>query len=921
MYKCFVSLLLLSFYTGFAQYCEPNQNCSFDDVVDELTFGNLSNLNSGCSTNGYVYYDNMSQQYTIGDTYNFTIAPGSYPQGFAIWIDYNQNESFEASEVEYLSSQATNSQVSGSITISLTALSGPTRLRVKSIYNTTMAATDACTESTYGETEDYLIELIPSGPPVADFEVSTTSTCNGVVSFTNSAISASSYLWYFGDGNTSTEENPTHTYSADGDYTVSFVATNSSGSDSVAMVDLINVDFSNAPVATSCVSNTSSYCCGYGITSFSFSTINSSSQDGTVGYEDYTCTYLANVYQGSSYSIAIGNGNGVSQNYAVYIDFNNNGEFDLPEERVFTQSATVNAAGNVVIPSDAVLNTPIRLRVMGEYDFNLVNNPCADVQYGQSEDYTIKVLANENPPVAQFNVDPTFSCDGEFVFENTSLNSPDTYHWDFGDGNEASSESPNHTYAATGTYEVELIVTNAFGEDTLKQEVTVDLDGDVIAASCNPNTLGYCCEYGITRVELEDILNTTSDGVDGYQDYSCSYFDTLVHGSDYSISINTGGTNPHDIRVWVDMNNDGTFDPVTELAYQANNVTSPTGTLTLPLSTTAVYDQKLRMRVSADFTGAGLTPCTSPFYGQVEDYGIIITEPVLPPSADFVGTPVESCNGIIEFTDLSNDNPEEWLWDFGDGNSSTEQSPTHTYMANGTYTVSLTATNGNGTDTETKVNYISVALSGLCDTLFMNDNRNDTVYSCQGVIVDNGGVNGNYYNNTESIITIAPQNADYITFNINYYEFEWDVDSLYFFDGGSINAPLLATYSTNGFQEPAFSSSTGEVTVMFVSNNAFNAAGFEIEYSCAVGVKEEVANPSKVYPNPTNGLVHIDFSKGFKSNVQVLVIDALGRVVIEKNVNPVGQEQFDLSHLNVGTYHVKLISDNQQEIFPLIITK
>jgi len=79
------------------------------------------------------------------------------------------------------------------------------------------------------------------------------------------------------------------------------------------------------------------------------------------------------------------------------------------------------------------------------------------------------------------------------------------------------------------------------------------------------------------------------------------------------------------------------------------------------------------------------------------------------PVANFVGAPLSGEASLsVSFTDLSNGNPTSWLWDFGDGNTSTQQNPTHSYASAGTYTVSLVTTSPAGEDQEIKYDYITV---------------------------------------------------------------------------------------------------------------------------------------------------------------------------------------------------------------------
>ena len=72
---------------------------------------------------------------------------------------------------------------------------------------------------------------------------------------------------------------------------------------------------------------------------------------------------------------------------------------------------------------------------------------------------------------------------------------------------------------------------------------------------------------------------------------------------------------------------------------------------------------------------------------------------VVTPDAAFDFVPGLPWRGVaVQFRDKSANNPTSWHWDFGDGGSSTQQNPVHTYAATGTFTVTLTVTNGAGTD-------------------------------------------------------------------------------------------------------------------------------------------------------------------------------------------------------------------------------
>ncbi len=80
------------------------------------------------------------------------------------------------------------------------------------------------------------------------------------------------------------------------------------------------------------------------------------------------------------------------------------------------------------------------------------------------------------------------------------------------------------------------------------------------------------------------------------------------------------------------------------------------------------------------------------------------------PVVDFFADKTTSCDGTIKFTDKSSSSPTSWAWDFGDGQTSTTQNPSHTYAAGGSYTVKLKATNAFGNDEEVKTSYVTINL-------------------------------------------------------------------------------------------------------------------------------------------------------------------------------------------------------------------
>ncbi|MDB5256843.1 MAG: hypothetical protein JWM14_1538 [Chitinophagaceae bacterium] len=198
----------------------------------------------------------------------------------------------------------------------------------------------------------------------------------------------------------STSQNPMIQVTASGEYTVSLTVTNAQGV-STTTNTIRYFKLNAAPVCTPIVTDTYGGGYGLGISGVQFSDINNNTAL-TSSYIDYTCTKTAIVYEGSTYPLTVKGGslNG-GDNVIVWIDYNNDGDFNDAGERVYNGpvGAYVHNA-NVTIPTGAVLNTPIRMRVAGYDNWKAkTTNTCIDNVYNEIEDYAILIKQLVTTPV------------------------------------------------------------------------------------------------------------------------------------------------------------------------------------------------------------------------------------------------------------------------------------------------------------------------------------------------------------------------------------------------------------------------------------------------------------------------------------------------------------------------------------------
>ena len=143
----------------------PNAYCAAassacDEFIGRVQFGDIDQ-SSGCTN--YANYTAFSTDVEMNVPMNMTVTNGGNPYSsdyIYVWIDFNHNDVFDASELTQLATLGGGSSFSGNITVPLTAMAGPTTMRVRMSYNT---AANPCGTQTYGEVEDYSVYIkLPS---------------------------------------------------------------------------------------------------------------------------------------------------------------------------------------------------------------------------------------------------------------------------------------------------------------------------------------------------------------------------------------------------------------------------------------------------------------------------------------------------------------------------------------------------------------------------------------------------------------------------------------------------------------------------------------------------------------------------------------------------------------------------------------
>ena len=150
--------------TIFTGYCVPSSSSSstfIDSVTSTGAFSDLNNGADGYSETGYAnYFSTYAIQSLAGASFDLTATIVGGTAGFAVWIDYNNDLTFDSTEVVFNTTSYANGPFTATIALPETLADGDYRMRLMVDYNDSNPNDDACAfNGTRAEAEDYKITI------------------------------------------------------------------------------------------------------------------------------------------------------------------------------------------------------------------------------------------------------------------------------------------------------------------------------------------------------------------------------------------------------------------------------------------------------------------------------------------------------------------------------------------------------------------------------------------------------------------------------------------------------------------------------------------------------------------------------------------------------------------------------------------
>ena len=537
--------------------------------------------------------------------------------------------------------------------------------------------------------------------PVANFQFNHSGTfCenDNLFTFTNNSVNAVSYTWDFGDGNTDTILNPSHTYSSSGTHIITLIAQNEFCSSDTS-IPALSIDA--VPSISATVSDYFS-CDSTHLFNFSATAVPSNNLVWNWGFGDGSSSTLSNPnhqYNASGYftPVLIGtNPNGCKDT----INFNSINIFGVPLVTLtamnnsgcepYNSNLNVHSNGDSISSiswnfGDGTISTSLTDTISHLYNNSGVYNIYAQITDINGCSYLVNqtdpIVVNP-APTATYSALNTYGCSPLTVLFNSSTNINNSVVWNFGDDTAfVNQSSPSHTYVANGIYFPQLTITDSIGCSSTYVLDTVN--SGAFSADFTSSTQNGCAPLNV------DFSSANSGATNWFWDFGDGNTSTLDNPSH---TYNTAGIFDVSLIIW---NNLGCLDTTTYAAY----IETHAETINLP-------------------------PTDSIF----------------------------TCSPFIFNPDIQNLGLSNYQWDFGDGTTGSGANPIHVYQTSGVFNAQVSATSPNGCLVEID-DFAFLILDGLnidldinisiCDSSNVSINNNSTGIANSQWIIDNDTLSTN----------------------------------------------------------------------------------------------------------------------------------------------------------------------------------
>ena len=504
--------------------------------------------------------------------------------------------------------------------------------------------------------------------------------------------------------------------------------------------------------------------------------------------------------------------------------------------------------------------------------------------------------------------------------------------------------SPINLTGLIGCSDYEFYLESVCGTDTSSQSSIQSFStlgcGNCIDLAYCTSAASDAIDEWIETLEIGPYTHNTGND-NGYGNFISSIATMdFAEGFTYNITVTPGwsGTQYNEqSRIWIDLNQDGSFD-ANELLYDqgAATQTPATGTLSIPSNT---MTGNARMRVQMAYIGGstGLPGvCDQFMWGEVEDYCVNIVPGVICGMNVSSNITNPQCsgndNGIISVTVSGGAPGYTYDWGAVAGNVSSISG-----LSSGTYTLTVTDSLLCDTVIDYNLDYLT--------TIVLNTNFNDV--SCNGandgsIVVNASGSSGYIYDwgssfgNVSSLGGLSPGN-----YSVNVTDANGCIQSASF----TITEPTadqvgythtitdLRVYFTNTSSVGSYSWDFGDSTSSsstnpwhdYASSGTYNAClnmtttcntisscnDITVTEPSTVNLKNPSAELIKVYPNPARSSVF--FSINDPLAVKIYIIDINGKIVENRTLGG-SIEEINLSNFQSGIYTYQIISKKDKVI-------